>query len=197
MGILTFSERLSLLHEPHMKPLTLFREKLLKTLPLEAFVPNFDPVDAGVKANVLLLLETPSRVPRETLFTSLDNPSVTSKNLRALVEEAGLERSKLLMWNLVPWDIGLKTKTQRTTGAHHSIGTPALLELLTLLPNLHAIVFFGVNAQKAVPDVQACQRAITLIRSPHPSSQVLNIRPEMRAHILAALQQARTARGDS
>jgi uracil-DNA glycosylase len=102
-SILSFEGRLSLLRQPHMQSLTSFRKHLLKGLPAGAFVPNFDPMDAGIEARVLLLLETPGRVPRKTCFTSLDNPSATSKNPKALVGEADLKRSALLLWNLVPW----------------------------------------------------------------------------------------------
>lgn len=193
MSALPFPERLALLRQAHMKPLTQFRGKLLETLPHGTFVPNIAPLDAGVEAKVLLLLETPGRVPRETRFTSLDNPSATSKNLWALVEESGLQRSSLLLWNLVPWDIGLETEVQQTTGSHHEFGVRALLKLLSLLPELRAIVFLGAKAQKAMPDVQSSLSALALFRCPHPSSRVLNTRPEMRPHILAALQQARLA----
>jgi uracil-DNA glycosylase len=186
----SFRERLSLVALPHVRPLTNFREALLEQLPADAFVPNFDPLDAGVHAEVLLLLETPGRVPRETRFTSLDNPSVTSKNLRALVREAELQRSNLLMWNLVPWDIGFETRIQATNKSHHVIGVPALLQLVELLSSLRSIVFFGGKAQKAIPSVIEARPDLKLIRSPHPSGQVLNTRPEMRLEILRALRAA-------
>lgn len=190
MSVPSFHVRLSQLDQPHIRALTAFRERLLETLPLHSFVPNFDPADAGVDAKLLLLLETPGRVPRKTNFTSLDNPSATSKNLKSLVAEAGLPRSELLMWNLVPWDIGLRTKVQATTGCHRSIGTPALRQLLELLPSLRVIVFFGDNAPAAIPDVHESRGDLILLRSPHPSPTVLNTRPEKRGEILAALTRA-------
>ena len=188
-----FEERLARLHEPHVQPLTQFREQLLKTLPAGTLVPHFDPVDAGVKARVLLLLETPGRAPRTTRFTSLDNPSVTSRNLRALVADSGLRRADVLVWNFVPWDIGLATQVQPTTRRHHALGAPALLQLLALLPALRAVVFFGAKAQKALPVVRAARPELALIACPHPSGQVLNTRPEMRGRILDALRLANAA----
>lgn len=185
-----FEERIALLSQPHIAPLSQFRGQLLEGLPKSSFVPNFDPRDGGIEARVLLLLETPGRVPRATQFTSLDNPSMTSKNLLPMVMDAGLKRSEVLMWNLVPWDIGAETKIQSTKSSHHSIGTAALLRLLELLPRLRAIVFFGTKAQVALKSVQVVRTDLLLIRSPHPSPSNLNTRPESRHEILAALTSA-------
>jgi uracil-DNA glycosylase len=187
MTSVSFEERLSLLSQPHVQSLSAFRKRLLQKLPATAFVPNFDPLDAGIEARALLLLETPGRVPRKTRFTSLDNPSATSKNLKLLVAESGLKRSDLLMWNLVPWDIGLETKVQPTTSTHHSMGTCALMELLELLTNLCVIVFVGGKAQVAMPAVRDRHRNFTLIPCPHPSPTNMNTRPECRSQILGAL----------
>lgn len=189
-GNTSFAERLTLLQAPHVRSLTEFRERLLEGLPAGTFVPNFDPLDGGTRAEVLLLLETPGRVPRETRFTSLDNLSVTSKNLRSLVQEAGLQRSKLLMWNLVPWDIGSETRVQATKKSHHLVGVSALLQLVAMLPALRSIVFLGGKSQNAIPHVEVTRSDLMLIRSPHPSGQVLNTRPELRPEILRALRTA-------
>lgn len=191
-----FEERLALLSQPHVAPLSNFRAQLLEDLPKSSFVPNFDPKDGGIEARVLLLLETPGRVPRATQFTSLDNPSMTSKNLLPMVMGAGLKRSEVLMWNLVPWDIGTETKIQSTTSNHHSIGTAALLRLLELLPRLRVIVFFGTKAQVALKDVQVVRTDLLLIRSPHPSPSNLNTRPKSRQEILVALTSAASALSD-
>ncbi len=196
MSHLSFKHRLSLLNQDHMRPLSGFREQLLSRLPGPAFVPNFDPVDAGINASVLLLLATPGRVPRETLFTSLDNPSETSKNLVAMVAEAQLLRDRVLMWNLVPWDINDASHVCQTSGEDRHRGTKELLRLLRLLPRLKAIVFFSDNAQKAIPAVQAERRDLHLIRSPHPSNRVLNTMPCKRDDILAALKRAAEVTSD-
>jgi hypothetical protein len=191
-----FEDRLALLSRPHVAPLSNFRAQLLKDLPKNSFVPNFDPKDGGLEARVLLVLETPGRVPRATQFTSLDNPSMTSKNLLPMVMSAGLKRSEILMWNLVPWDIGTDTKIQSTTSDHHSIGTAALLRLLELLPRLRVVVFLGAKAQLALKDVQAVRTDLLLLRSPHPSPSNLNTRPESRQEILVALTSAASALSD-
>ena len=196
MSHLSFDDRLSLLNHDHIRPLTRFREQLLKRLPSPAFVPNFDPVDAGIDASLLLLLETPGRVPRETLFTSLDNPSGTSKNLVAMLAEAQLPRHGVLMWNLVPWDINDANKDRQTSAQHRDRGKTELLRLLQLLPKLRAILFFSNNAQKAIPAVEAERRDLHLIRSPHPSNRVLYTMPWKRDEILSALKQAAEVTGD-
>ena len=191
-----FEGRLALLSQPHVALLSNFRAQLLENLPKSSFVPNFDPKDGGIEARVLLLLETPGRVPRVTQFTSLDNPSMTSKNLLPMVIAAGLKRSEVLMWNLVPWDIGTETKIQSTKSNHHSLGTVALLRLLELLPRLRVIVFFGTKAEVALKDVQGVRTDLLLIRSPHPSPSNLNTRPESRQKILVALTRAASALSD-
>ena len=190
MTSVSFEERVLLLSQPHMESLRTFRIELLSRLPANTFVPYFDPLDAGIEARVLLLLETPGRVPRKTRFTSLDNPSATSKNLKSLVTESGLNRSNLLMWNLVPWDIGLDTKVRPTTSGHHSIGTAALVDLLRLLIKLRVIVFIGAKAQISMSVVRSHQKDLTLIRCPHPSPTNINTRPECRSQILEALGTA-------
>lgn len=188
-----FEDRLALLTQPHVAPLSKFRAQLLKDLPKPSFVPNFDPRDGGTEAGVLLLLETPGRVPRSTQFTSLDNPSATSKNLLPMVMGAGLNRSEVLMWNLVPWDINALTKIQPTTKSHHSFGTAALLRLLELLPRLRVIVFFGAKAQLALKDVRAARADLLLLSAPHPGPRNLNTRPESRLKIAIALASAASA----
>lgn len=185
-----FQKRFRLVEQPRVRPLSDFRCQLLASLPSGSFVPNFDPLDGGIAARILLLLETPGRVPRQTRFTSLDNPSSTSKNLLPMVLSAGLKRSDVLMWNLVPWDVGTKTKVRPTTDDDRSKGTQALFRLLGLLPRLRSIVFFGTNAQKAMATVNKEHPDLNLLRSPHPSPTNLNTRPDCRDRIAAALTTA-------
>lgn len=186
----SFPERERLLDQPHICALSVFRTRLLSTLSPDAFVPNFDPLDGGVNAEVLFLLETPGRVPRTTRFTSLDNPSGTSKNLRELAQEVGLSRKSVLMWNLVPWDINDASSVKATSVSDRAIGTSALLDLLRLLPSLRVVVFFGQNAGEAAPSVANARSSLHLILSPHPSPQNLNSRPHARGEIRAALKRA-------
>ncbi len=186
-----FTERLERLDDEHMRPLNQFREGLIDRLPPNSFVPNFDPNDAGVDASILLLLETPGRTPRATGFTSLDNPSATSKNLLQLVADAKLDRDHVLMWNTVPWDINDSDRIRPVSNMQLKMGTSELEKLLDILPALRFVVFLGKKAQKAIPVVTAKPQNLQFVACPHPSPTVLNTMPEKREEILAALVRAR------
>src|SRR5680860_1484559 len=101
--------KVGLLDIPHIAPLTELVNRLRAERP-EAFIPYFDPTEAGVGARILLLLEAPGR--RSALeagsgFVSSDNNDQTAQNLWELLRDAGIDRScDLVTWNVVPWYIG-------------------------------------------------------------------------------------------
>lgn len=88
---------------PHVRPLRAFARMIAAER--GAAVPDPDPLDGGVEARLLLLLETPGPSIGRTGFVSRDNPTGTAANLFRFLAEAGIARRDTLIWNAVPWVI--------------------------------------------------------------------------------------------
>lgn len=72
----------------------------------QASIPDFDPWDGGVHAQVLFLLEAPGSKAVDSGFVSRNNPDETAKNFFELNRDAGIPRELTVIWNVVPWYIG-------------------------------------------------------------------------------------------
>jgi hypothetical protein len=116
---------------PRMAPLRAFAAGLRA---VHGATPDFDPADAGLAARVLLRLETPGPAIGRTGFVSMDNPTGTSANLRRFLAEAGLDRSRLAIWNTVPWVIHTGGPNRAPKAAETRGGLAALPALLPHLP---------------------------------------------------------------
>lgn len=176
--------RLSLLNEPHIAPLTKFVEDLRKKMGVDAQIPYFDPWDGGTDAEVLFLLEAPGPKARNSGFISRNNPDETAKNFFEISVEARLVRRKTATWNIVPWYIGTDTKIRAAKASDIEEGKKSLTELISLLPNLRAIVLLGKKAQMASVDLKRLAPSATLFECPHPSPMYVNRSPENRNIIL-------------
>ncbi len=105
--------------------------------------------------------------------------------------EAGIDRRcDIVAWNIVPWYLGDDRKIGEVRAIDIEDARPALLELLSLLPQLRVVVLFGRKAQagwrRAQPSVE-----VPVLEAPHPSGRWLNGHPEDRAVIVAVLTEAR------
>ena len=184
--------RYARLQEPHIAPLSAYAQRLRKTPdPYQPYwAPSFDPDSGGVAAPVLLLLESPGPKVSQTGFVSLDNPDGTAENLSMLLRLAGLSRSKVLLWNSFPWQLsagGVVTPTE----PHLREAVPATLELLSLLPELRAVVLIGSRAQRGWQHVQPLLPAPLLtLDCPHPSPQNFAARPRQAVLALTVLAEA-------
>lgn len=184
--------KISLLHTPHVAPLTEFVERLRASKP-EAAVPYFDPTEAGIAARVLLLLEAPGR--RSALeggsgFVSPDNDDQTAQNMWHLLRDAGIDRGRdVVTWNVVPWYIGGGSKIRATRPSDLEEAREATRELLSLLPSVCVVVLLGIPAATAW---RALDFNLEAIEAWHPSPLNLNTRPERRDEIMLALVEARS-----
>lgn len=173
-------ERLELLTEPHMTRLVKFREQLIETAPTH--VPHFDPLDGGVQARCLLLLDSPGRRSADsgsttvvgTGFVSRDNPDPTADNLRAATLQVGLPREVTVLWNAVPWYLGDANKLRKTTGTDWHHAKRALKQLVPLLTELQIVVLLGGNAQRAEKLLQSEFPWLTILKCPHTGNQAYN-----------------------
>lgn len=133
------------------------------------FVPDFDPLDGGIEARLLFLLEKPGpRVvsPDGVGFVSRNNPDPTARNCRAFMLEAGIDHRQVAIWNIVPWWNG----TMTITAAECRAGAAALRVTLGLFPRLRGVVLVGNRAgEHGAPVLDGS--GLTLFRTVHPGLQ--------------------------
>lgn len=165
------SLRRCLMQLPHIRPLTEFVHELRATGRGE--VPYFDPLDGGVNANTLFLMEKPGpmTVPRGmgkaqgSGFISRDNNDRTAPTVFEFMRRAGLQRRDTLLWNIVPFWNG----TRDIADAELVDGLERLHTLLARLARVQTIVLVGRNAAAAAPSLRDDYR---LLESSHPGPQV-------------------------
>ena len=183
----------ALLEEPHVAPLTQFVRRLRQQRGGDS-VPWFDPTEAGVNARILLLFENPGRRADAGLgsgFISADNDDRSAQTMWGIFREAGIDRRRdVVNWNIVPWYVGDQHKIGKVRTSDLDEARPALVELVSLLPDLRVVVLCGRKAQEGW-DRARLPLDLPLLRVPHPSGRWLNAHPEDRDRIVAALAEAR------
>lgn len=183
------AERRSLLDAPHLTPLRDLARRISRER--AAPVPDPDPLDGGVAARVLILLETPGPAIAKTGMVSRDNPTGTAANLFTFLREAGLARRDSLIWNAVPWVIhavGALNRPPRRSELRAA--EPYLPLLLDCLPALAVIVLAGRVAGEARIPLERLRPELPVIGIPHPSPTFVCTSPTVRERILAGLREA-------
>jgi uracil-DNA glycosylase len=162
-------------------------------------IPDFDPLDGGVDAAVLFLLEAPGPKAVSSGFISRNNPDETAKNFFLLNVKAGIDRRKTATWNAVPWYIGTGTKIRPAKTDDVREADEWLAELLATLPRLRFVVFVGRKALHAQDVVRRLRPDVTVMTMPHPSPMFINRASDNGNRILAVLQDlaARMGRSDA
>ncbi len=174
--------RLERLWEPHVAPLTALVDELRAASGRGEAVPYVDPADGGVRASRLFVLQSPNPRVLATGFVSRDNPTGTGANMRRLMAEAGIPRADTVIWNIVPWVLARPPRL-----ADIRDGAPWLGRLLRLLPELRAVVFLGLDAQKAHRFVNL-PPGVRAIATYHPSPNTLAGYPHYRQRIIEAFR---------
>lgn len=161
--------RRALLSAPHVVPLAAYAARLRLRPGTE--VPDFDPLDGGIAASVLFLLEKPgptaaaARAKRTgSGFVSRDNDTPTAEAIHRFMLVAGLPRQETVIWNMVPWWNG----TVAITGRERTDGAVELAHPMALLPRVHTAVLAGRTAARARPLLGG----LRLLESAHPSPNV-------------------------
>lgn len=172
------------LRQPHMAPLAAYAAGLRAT---HGEVPDPDPADGGVKARMLLLLETPGPRIGRTGMVSADNASGTGRNLRRWTEEAGLDRKDRVIWNAVPWVVHAGGPNRALRAPEIREGLALLPGFVALLPRLEVAVLAGRIAGMARPVLEAARPGLMLLTMPHPSPTIVCTSPEIPTRIRAAL----------
>lgn len=181
------ARRMRMLDETHIQPLTEFVHRIRAAEELDGEVPYFDPMDGGVNARCIWILEAPGANAVASGFISRNNPDETAKNLFLLYQEAGIPRQDTVLWNIVPWYIGSGTKIRPPRRRDIEDGLEYLDDLFDLLPRLEAVVLVGRNAQKVESRIRGMRSGLRIFRSPHPSPLFVNNKPGNRQVILDVL----------
>ncbi len=172
--------RRAMLHEPHIQPLTAYAAKLRERGSGE--IPEFDPLDAGVNAQVLFLFEKPGPMTARgngSGFISRNNDDPTAEATFNFMQQAGIPRRLTVTWNLIPCWNG----TRKVTVQELREGLNCLDALIRLLPKLRAVVLVGKNATKAQRCINTNHPTLRVFTSAHPSPLVRAKFPQRWAEI--------------
>lgn len=159
-------------------------------------VPECDPLDGGLNARMLFLMEKPGLMTDDTAvgsragsgFISRDNDDPTAEAIFRFMRQAGIIREETLLWNAVPWWNG----TRVITSTELADGLERLDQLISLLPNLTTVIGVGSKAARTKPRIIA--RGVEFHSSAHPSPINRASRRQVWESIPAAWQRA--AHGD-
>ncbi len=174
------ARRKALLDQPHMRPLVRYVAKLRQRDNVE--VPDFDPCDGGVNAQVLFLFEKPGPMTAQdgsgnrvgSGFISRNNDDPTAENTFNFMQEAGIPRELTVTWNVIPW----WNDTTKYDRVELEEGLNCLKELINdQIRKLQAAVLVGNSAKKARPMLE--ERGLKIFESAHPSPQVRYPNPEL------------------
>jgi hypothetical protein len=111
-------------------------------------VPWFDPQGGGVRARILVLLESPG--PKSiggpgSGIISPDNDDTTAENFFLLRERAGISRKWLVHWNAAPWYLGQR---RHPSASDILAGAQFLAEVIPSLVRLRVVFLGGDYADK-------------------------------------------------
>ncbi|MFJ2990129.1 uracil-DNA glycosylase [Collimonas sp. NPDC087041] len=167
-----------MLHESHIAPLTAYVKSLRAKHPDWEF-QDFDPMDGGIDADMLFLLEKPGPMTspqtkrKGSGFISRNNDDSTAEALFRFMQQAGIDRKRVVLWNVIPgWNGTIKIKT----GERHA-GVEELANLMKLLPRLKTVVLVGRQAGKA--ERLMLSMNVKIFMSAHPSPKVRNMNRAM------------------
>ena len=175
------------LNDPHLARLRTLARRIAAER--DAPVPEPDPLDGGVDARLLLLLETPG--PRGTGFVSRDNPTGTAANLFHFFEEVGIARADTLIWNAIPWVIhapGARNRAPRWSEI--TAAEPYLEPLLACLPRLGVVILAGRVAGLSRPTLARLRPGLPVIGVPHPSPTYVCTAPGVAERIRQGFAEA-------
>ena len=203
------SERLDLLHSVRSaSPLTEWVDNLIaarSAAGLPAEMPYIDPLDAGVDARVLIILEAPGPMTNanNTIqgsgFISSDNDDFTAENLWDARKQSGLTGG-VLLWNAVPWYLGPAKRKPRVP--EKVIGGEIILQLIHMLPELHTVVPLGAHAKDtwrrfARPHVRSAIRTVESFHSSNRAMWPAGRRPHLHAALARAASDWRPHASDA
>lgn len=187
------ADRRSWFGEAHVAPLNDWVRSLRTRLGPTSIVPWFDPADGGVEARILWLLEAPgpkSTEERGSGIISCDNNDGAAENTWRTRREAGVDRSDVVHWNVIPYYIGNGTKIRAWRSGDVASAGPLLQELMGLLPRVQAVILGGKAAQDGWRSHRPAGIAVGEFPCPHPSVTNVNTRPGVWPAVVSAWRDA-------
>lgn len=150
-------------------------------------VPYPDPLDGGIDAKVLFLLESPGPKAIKMGFISRDNPDQTAQNIGQALSDAGITRFDSVLWNVVPFHVATAAKNKNASQSQVKSSAYYTQQFIDLLPELQAVVFCGDTALTAMKFLDIRCRVFATY---HPSAKVFN-RKDYRDHIQATFAEVK------
>lgn len=175
-----------------MDNLRKFVSRIKKENGLSEEVPNFDPLNGNENARILFVLEAPGAKAVKTGYISFDNPDQSARNFRDQLQKAGIDRSEIAIWNIVPWYLGDGYKIRAAGVSDVLKGLNYLNELIILLKKLEFIVLVGGAARRAHAFLSHKVK-IRILGCHHPSPKVVNNNPNMAKENILVFKMMRKA----
>lgn len=172
-----------------MQTLKGYVNKIRNERRLSSEVPEFDPKNGNENARFLFVLEAPGAKAVKTGYISFDNPDPTAKNFKNQLHEAGIDRSEIAIWNVVPWYLGNKNKTKISRARTRDIDSclSYLDKLVSKLKKLECIVLVGDAARKAHVHLSH-KTKVRILSCHHPSQRRMNTSPDRAAENVAVFR---------
>jgi uracil-DNA glycosylase len=181
--------RRALLHSSHIARLTEYVNRLRNQLGYGREIPYFDPLDGGINARLLFLLEAPGRKAVDSGFISRDNPDPSARNMAQVLDECRIPREETVLWNIVPWYVGDQTRIRPVNQKDVKVALSPLEDLRLLLPRVRVVILVGRKAQRARLSIGKLFQT-PVLECWHPSQRSLNVWPQKREEIKAVFRQA-------
>jgi len=142
-------------------------------------VPGFDLSNGNEKVKYLFLLEAPGPKAVDSGQISFENRDPSAKEFGKQLADAGISRSEIAIWNIVPWYIGNRdgTAIRAAEGEDVREGMKYLPLLLNAMPNLKCVVLVGGAARRAHMFLSRLTTA-RIVSCHHPSMRVINSNPK-------------------
>jgi len=152
-------------------------------------VPGFDPRNGNENATFLFLFEAPGAKVLKTGYISFDNSDPTARNFKQQLEQAGIDRKEIAVWNTVPWYIGNQSKSsiRAAKGKDIQSGISYLQPIIEAMPALKCIVLVGSAARRAHIFVSQITDA-RILSCHHTSAKVMNTNPNALAENIRVLR---------
>jgi uracil-DNA glycosylase len=152
-------------------------------------VPGFDPNNGNEKAKFLFLFEATGAKALKTGYISFDNPDPTARKFKQQLEQAGISRKEIALWNTVPWYIGNNSKSsiRAAKGKDIQSGISFLQQIVEAMPALQCIVLVGSAARRAHIFLSQITEA-RILSCNHTLAKVMNTNPNAWAENVSVLR---------
>ena len=180
------------LHAPHVQPFLDWRERAADAMALagvpagEQLLPHVDPVSGGVHARVVVLhggtFPCQLAVNGGSGLVSADGTDGTSVRMWRLGREAGLARSEVVAWNVVPWAAGLPLR--------RPLARQLLLDWLGLLVAPARVVLLGATPRQFRAPVEQALPGVDVRTAPSASQMARITAPDFEEQIVRAISEA-------